>query len=82
MLMGQNLQHLKSSWALKHTKLCAKLALVPLCRGNIRRAPVLTETKQAAACSSLAAGGQWATIQSCKVNRNYARLWGSALFRK
>lgn len=49
MLMGQNLQHLK------HTKLCAKLALVPLGRDNVRRAPVLTGTKQAAACSSLTA---------------------------
>lgn len=58
MLMGQNLQHLENSWALKHTKVCAKLALVPLCRDNIGRAPVLTETKQAAACSSLTAVGQ------------------------
>lgn len=82
MLMRQNLQHLKSSWALKPTKLCAKLALVPLCRDNIRRAPVLTGTMQAAACSGLTAVGQWATICSCKVDRNYARLWGSALYRK
>lgn len=48
MLMRQNLQHLKSPWALKHTKLSAKLALVPLCKDNIRRAPVLTS--QAGSC--------------------------------
>lgn len=71
--MGQNLQHLKNFWEVKHEKLCLKLALVPLCRDNIRRAPVLAGTKQAAACLSLTAVGQWATIWSCKVNRNFAR---------
>lgn len=77
MLTEQNLQHLRRSWALKHTKLCAKLALVPLCRDNIRRAPVLTEPSRqlrAQAWLLLVNGQQFGAVKLTKIMQDCEAL--------